>query len=231
MENKIVELSKEFLEKTYSFLYNKEYKAYEFEVYLDYTDIMDSDMLLDYLKKGYDRMSIIEELYDSYLESMNSEEDFVLNRIYEYIESIDDSLLDDFDTMDLRELLVLEEELFYVTVDFDRIINGATIPINIMLESDESFNREFGHNEFTYDINEYFEYVEENINAGMDKEDFSIITLIESQGYTVDEFLNYVNDEKASGNKFFDSLYNEYLNVTSGCNSLIVHEETKINWN
>lgn len=229
MEKKILELAKTYLKDNYSFLYNKECNAYEFEVYTDYTDVLDTDTLINYLNKGYSKNDIEDEIIESYIDVMADEEYRIANEIYNYINKLNPDLLIDYDKDDLRELL-LGYGLIYSTVDVEYIIGKSEIPVNIMLETHEAFNHEFDYNDFSCDINKFFEHAKENIENGyLDKNDYSIITLIESQGYTVEEFLNYVNDEKASENKFFDSLYNEYLNATSGCNSLVVHRYMTLN--
>ena len=229
----ILAQSRAFLNEKYAYELDKETGSYSFEIYTDYDEVpphvvkemaqLDTkERMLEYL---YDY------LYEAY-EHVHSEVEYeiskeIQNHLMSEFEGLEwyDDFVENYDVWEIRNMLV-ENGLLTAYLDYDCIIKRTDIDMVIMYENEESANNEYAHNCFYGGLVEWIENMNERIEEGdFEEEDISLINLLKSQGYTLDELYKvakdyYENDIEVQ-DTFLSSIIEEVENTSSICNSLV----------
>lgn len=210
----IKELFDEFAKENYLL---KDNEVYIDHIYLDYQDREAiREIAYNMFKKGSTVENIIDKLvddlisYDSDIETEYMENKF----LKEYREQLD-NIHDNLDENIFRDEIV---NIFnqYDFEELKEIINNVELNVVIMLENSDSINRELENNRFgaifsTYHFNEEedFESLKEELY------DSSFRVLLEKQGYTLDQYIQYIKDDidekpnDLKGDKTFISIIDE----------------------
>ena len=196
---------------------------YQFEDYLDYREKNEiEEFTQEQLSKGLDRLEIINELFDNY---------FLYNEQYgidyhrtefesEYSEQLEEILGEDYQTYYFINDWENEIVTLSGNVDYESVVDNVKLPITILLEDYDSRNSEFGDNSF-YNIFYRVDYDNtDDIQELIDMlNDSSLKTLLDKQGYSVEQFVQYLVDiynEKESpldDDKVFQSIKQEVDNA------------------
>lgn len=235
LNEQIIEFAKKWLKENYSYAYNTENDCYEFSVYLDYQDNHMSEDTVKRIMRNVKTMTkdnvsdaIYEYLDEMFLGATDYDENYLFELLYDEMKEVEEFKDVDIEIYELKELLIFEEGLIFVYVDFNEIINNTEINVDIVLETEESFNNEHAHNCFYEGLETWNENIQEMIEYGeLEEKDVSIYRLLESQGYTIEQLLDA--NENETNSKFLNSLVNEIANTTSMCNSLVVARKMSLN--
>ena len=196
---------------------------YQFEDYLDYRDKNEiEEFTQEKLSKGLDRLEIINELFDNYF--LYSEQygiDYHRTEFEsEYSEQLEEILGEDYQTYNFINDWENEIVILSGNVDYESVVDNVKLPITILLEDYDSRNSEFGDNSF-YNIFYRVDYDNtDDIQELIDMlNDSSLETLLDKQGYSVEQFVQYLVDiynEKESlldDDKVFQSIKQEVDNA------------------
>lgn len=196
---------------------------YQFEDHLDYQEIYDiEEFTQEKLSKGLDRLEIIDELFDNYF--LYSEQDSIdyyrTEFESEYSEQLEEILGDDYQTYNFINDWENEIVTLSGNVDYESVVDNVELPVTILLEDYDSRNSEFGDNSF-YNIFYRVDYDNaDDIQDLIDMlNDSSLKTLLDKQGYSVEQFVQYLVDvynEKESpldDDKVFQSIKQEVDNA------------------
>lgn len=221
-----------FLSENHKHSYDKESSSYVFGVYLDHNDTMCPYDIEEKINGGMSLLDLENYVYDNYLDNMTDEEVALVDDFMDYLESNDPSLHEEAIAhlrSDLKEILIHSSGLVFFNLNLNRILS-EDIWVNIVLESEDSEDTEYSFNssEALRDLDLYEEMMKEEIEYGASKEDFSLISLLESQGCSLSHLKNYRDNGVSGTNNFLESLLEETENVTSGCNSLVVQRKMNI---
>ena len=230
----ILAQSRAFLNEKYAYLLDKETGTYSFEIYTDYTDDV-SEHVVKEIAKLETKEKMIERLYD-YLfdayEPAHAELEYevskeILNHLTSEFEGSDwyDDFVENYDIWEVRDILV-DNGVLSTYVDHDSIIKRTDIDLVVMYENEESADNEYAHNCFYGGLVEWIENINERIEEGDYKEeDISLLNLLKSQGYTLDELYkvakNYYENDAEVQDAFLSSIIEEVENTSSICNSLV----------
>lgn len=206
---------------------------YEAEVHTDYRDIEEVQRFVD-REKNISFDEAVEELYENFVQYDGDIENTSYYRddfIQEYEEELTE-ILEDTSLVE-HELFNGYYEIINISshIDYNGIFEKITKDALVFLEEDESFNMEFGNNDFSNILlyNSDFNELTEMLS------DSSARLLLESQGYSIEEFvwfhivddtnLEHENDiekfDRLSNDVFFVSIYNEIVNAQNS-QSLVV---------
>ena len=196
---------------------------YQFEDYLDYREKNEiEEFTQEKLSKGLDRLEIINELFDNYF--LYSEQygiDYHRTEFEsEYSEQLEEILGEDYQTYNFINDWENEIVILSGNVDYESVVDNVKLPITILLEDYDSRNSEFGDNSF-YNIFYRVDYDNtDDIQELIDMlNDSSLETLLDKQGYSVEQFVQYLVDiynEKESpldDDKVFQSIKQEVDNA------------------
>ena len=196
---------------------------YQFEDYLDYREKNEiEEFTQEQLSKGLDRLEIINELFDNYF--LYSEQygiDYHRTEFEsEYSEQLEEILGEDYQTYNFINDWENEIVILSGNVDYESVVDNVKLPITILLEDYDSRNSEFGDNSF-YNIFYRVDYDNtDDIQELIDMlNDSSLETLLDKQGYSVEQFVQYLVDiynEKESpldDDKVFQSIKQEVDNA------------------
>ena len=196
---------------------------YQFEDYLDYRDKNEiEEFTQEKLSKGLDRLEIIDELFDNYF--LYSEQygiDYHRTEFEsEYSEQLEEILGEDYQTYYFINDWENEIVTLSGNVDYESVVDNMKLPVTILLEDYDSRNSEFGDNSF-YNIFYRVDYDNtDDIQELIDMlNDSSLETLLDKQGYSVEQFVQYLVDiynEKESpldDDKVFQSIKQEVDNA------------------
>src|SRR5699024_1702580 len=196
---------------------------YQFEDYLDYRDKNEiEEFTQEKLSKGLDRLEIINELFDNYyLYSEQYGIDYHRTEFEsEYSEQLEEILGEDYQTYYFINDWENEIVTLSGNVDYESVVDNVELPVTILLEDYDSRNSEFGDNSF-YNIFYRVDYDNtDDIQELIDMlNDSSLETLLDKQGYSVEQFVQYLVDiynEKESpldDDKVFQSIKQEVDNA------------------
>lgn len=221
MKQQLQDLFRQHLEDLNIFKNSK--GIYEDEVFIDYRYSHDIESFIQSMTKDHNPQSKDElldilqtEIIMPYeIDTLNSCVKSFFDNYQNQIEAIDS----DITRTDFTEQL--DTISFYqVVFNLDEFINQMSLNINIVLETPETFDREFSNNNFA-DILDFNDDM--SISDVSDLYDIlsnsSLNTLLVKQGYTIDQFIMFYltaicdephaldNDETAC------SIYNEIINA------------------
>lgn len=216
----------------------------EVEVYTDYTDTLSENTIKEAFElhgKNTERVSeyLHEHIFDSYLDAIFDLGYELCDEVAKYIENnIDGDTYTEIeeaslDVCDIREIL-MDYSVISVYVDSDDILKRSSIDLIISLENDVSIDHEFSLSNFNGNVLGWIEETQEALNKGETNEkDISLITLLKSQGYTFEEFINeaetyFIKDHYKPKSKFIKSLLDECYNTASMCNALVFTKEVNL---
>jgi len=232
----IVECAIKYFDVRYPYYKNEGSKEFTFELYTDYRDVLDDSTIIEVLESHETVENAKYHLCDL-LHEMNI--DTLCNLEYEYASEVTEYILKNLDSETIEELkeydmleasnicdILLDNDVMSVVIDFDEIFARSELNMIISLENEVSIDHEFSLNNFDGDLLDWIENTQELLSEGdIEEKDFSLITLLKTQGYTFEEFKAYVeryyNDEKQDVDNFLESLINECDNTTSTCNALV----------
>ena len=236
----ILAQSRAFLNENYAYHLDKESGTYAFEIYTDYDEV--PPHVVKEMAQLDTKEEMLEHLYD-YLfdayEHVHGEVEYEVSKEiqsyllskFEGLEEYDD-FVENYDVWDIRSMLV-ENEIMYSYLDYDVIIKRTDFDMVVMYENEESANNEYAHNSFYSGLVEWIEVIVDHIKEGdFKEEDISLINLLKSQGYTLDELYKvakdyYENDVEVQ-DTFLSSVIEECENTTSLCNSLVFLQESNL---
>ena len=190
MRKKVITL----LEKFAKDIYCKFDSGYlEVEYHFDYGEI---DYIQDHVRKLIKegvtdreelRFTILEQLYDNELYGDNMLTVIQEQFLHEYRKELK-KITDDWVLIDDEYLFFDLDIDVYFSYDIDDIINDTKLDILVLLENENAFDQEFGNNNFM-DMHMYAKTKEDYTEY---LEDSSINLLLESQGYTLDQLIDYM---------------------------------------
>lgn len=242
--NIIVVQARNFFGEKYSFSKNEETNCFEFEVYTDYRDTLETSTIIE----AFESHSTIEGaknhltdyLCESYMDAFWEYEYELAKEVVEYIKNkVDVSLVEQMDELNMldasfiREVLI-DYDIISVGIDFEEIFSRSVLDVVISLENDVSINHEFGLNDFNGNLEEWIQTTQDMLESGeIKEEDISLITLLKSQGHTFEGFkkeveLYYDNADYAIQNEFISSLVYECSETTSPCNALVFTKKVNL---
>lgn len=236
----IIEYAKKHFSASHSYCKNEEGEGFTFEIYTDYRDVLDDSTI----KEAMESHDTIENqkyhLYD-YLQEINVDAicdyeheiakevaEYILYNLEELEEGVAERLQEEnmLDASEIRDIL-LDNDVMGVVIDFDQIFARSELNMIISLENEVSVDHEFSLSNFGGGLLEWIENTQELLNEGeIEEKDISLITLLKTQGYTLEAFKayadGYFNDENHKDtDKFMTKLIVECLNTTSICNALV----------
>ena len=220
----------EYAEKNYMEKLSE--NEYQVEVYMDYRDYDNyeetvKNILGSQTVKSKDHL--INLLYDDYYASnydIDNSQYYYNEFLNEYCERLEAENID-YDT-------IYDEISIYSNIDFNEVVNRCgSIETIIFLENEESFNYEMSNNDFGGFSRAYHNFNDEEETEEYKEvlQESSLYNLLEKQGYTIDDYVNYYeslcNGENCNleSDNIFMGIIEEIENATSMCNSLVVLKE------
>lgn len=189
----IRELFDEFAKENYLV---KDGEVYIDHVFLDRRDIEAiREIAYDMFKKGSTVENIIDKLVDDFIfYDSDIDTEYMENKfLKEYREQLD-NIHDNLDNDIFRDEIV---NIFnqYDFEELKEIINSVELYVIIMLETSDSINRELENNRFGAIFNTYHLSEEEDFESLKEElYDSSLRVLLEKQGYTLDQYIQYIRD-------------------------------------
>lgn len=167
-----------------------------FEIYVDYSDELSEDTVKQIFESDHPRDAFYDIIGDwSWWENADYEYDEIIKQL-----NLPDEIKEDYG--DVINDMVRDQISYEIPYDhFD-----TNVGFDVFLNNPEGANVEYSEELISYEDEDN----EESKATGVSSE---IALLLQTQGYTVEQFLEYVNSG-ANENKFFSSLLEEIQNST-----------------
>lgn len=197
--------------------------VYQDEVFIDYRYSHDIELFIQSMIKDNNPQS-----KDELLDILQTEIiiPYEIDTLDSCVESFFDNYKDQIEAIDpdITRADFTEQfddiSFYQIVFNLDEFINQMTLNINIVLETPETFDREFSNNDFAdildFDNDMPISDISDLYNILTDS---SLNTLLFKQGYSIDQFIMFYltaicGEQHALDNdKIFVSIYNEIINA------------------